>query len=202
MPMAHTPHPQADPDRPMPCCIGHGVHFYADHNELAERVVEHIVGPLRLGQAAMLVARPANLLAFEREASRQGLDYTEALCEVRLVLFDAQWLMARFMVDGRPDERRFRALVGGQVRMLAQRWGGVAIYGEIVALLMAASQYDAAVELEELWNDLAGERRFNLLCAYPLDLFQPTQHSRALEKIRGMHGYSLRTLPAGDGMVH
>ncbi|MEX1132406.1 MAG: MEDS domain-containing protein [Flavobacteriales bacterium] len=180
---------------PRPCCIGHGVHFYADHSELAERVVEHLKGPLALGQAAMLVATPANMLAFEREAGRQGLDYTNALSEGRLVLFDAQWLMARFMVDGKPDERRFRAIVGGQVRMLAQRYNGIAIYGEIVALLMASSRYAEALELEGLWNELATERRFNLLCAYPMDLFEPKEHSRALEKIRSMHGYSLRTLP-------
>lgn len=193
--MSHTPHPQADHNWPRPCCIGHGVHFYADHNELAQRVVEHIKGPLELGQAAMLVATPANILAFERAASEQGLHYTQALSEGRLVLFDAHWLMARFMVEGRPDHRRFRAIVGGQVRMLAQRYGGIAIYGEIVALLMAASRYDEALEVEGLWNEMAAERRFNLLCAYPLDLFGPREHSRALEKIRSLHGYSLRTLP-------
>jgi len=193
--MHSTETPRENDSWPRPCCIGHGVHFFADHNELAERVVEHIKGPLELGQAAMLVATPANMLAFEREAGRQGLDYASALSEGRLTLFDAQWLMARFMVDGKPDERRFRAIVGGQVRMLAQRYGGIAIYGEIVALLMASSRYDEALQVERLWNEMASERHFNLLCAYPLDLFKPQQHSRALEKIRSMHGYSLRTLP-------
>lgn len=191
----YTTPPQGDHNWPRPCCIGHGVHFYSDHNELAERVVEHIKGPLELGQAAMLVATPANMLAFERVASGQALNYADALSEGRLVLFDAQWLMDRFLVEGKPDERRFRAILGGQVRMLAQRYNGIAIYGEIVALLMASSRYDEALQVEGLWNDLSSERRFNLLCAYPLDLFKPKEHSRALEKIRSMHGYSLRTLP-------
>ena len=37
----------------------------------------------------------------------------------------------------------------------------------MVALLWHQGNVAAAIELETLWNDLAEDRRFSLLCAYP-----------------------------------
>ena len=178
-----------------PCCEGHGVHFYADRQELAERVHEHVMPMLERGQAAVVVAGRDNMLTFERFARSKGLDIQRFRNERRLLLFDAQWLMGRFMLGDRPDPRRFRAIVGGQLRTLSLKYPGIHIYGEMEALMMAKGDPDAAMELERLWNELAGEVRFNLLCAYPLDLFVPDDHHRTLERVRKAHNYTLRTIP-------
>jgi len=44
-------------------------------------------------------------------------------------------------------------------------------FGEMVALLCQDGLFDAAVELEGLWNELAARFRFHLFCAYPSRLF-------------------------------
>ncbi len=177
-----------------PCCEGHGVHFYADRNELAQRVHAHIAPVLQRGHGAIVVAGPESMLAFERYARNEKLDVQRLTRDRRLMLFDAQWLLDRFMVDGRPDPRRFRAIVGGQLKMLTYRTPGIHVYGEMVTLLMEAGNPDGALELEAMWNVLAGERSFNLLCAYPLDLFTTDRYKRELEKVRQAHNYTLRTL--------
>src|SRR5581483_7686374 len=61
----------------------------------------------------------------------------------------------------------FDEVVGGVVRRAARRGGGVRAYGEMVALLWGAGDVLGAIELERLWNDLAREQEFALLCAYP-----------------------------------
>lgn len=175
-----------------PCCEGHGVHFYADPQELAKHVVAHIAPGLARGQGGLIVARPSNMLAFEQAAGAAGFQYEEHISCGRLVLFDAHRLLDRFMVDGMPDERRFRAIVGGQLRMLGTKHEGIHIYGEMVAVLLEAGLADAAMALEGLWNGLAHERRFDLLCAYPLSLFQPVSNALPLEQLRKLHGYTLR----------
>lgn len=175
-----------------PCCEGHGVHFYADPQELATHVVAHIAPGLEQGQGGLIVARPANMLAFDQAARISGFAYEQHISTGRLVLLDAQRPLDRFMVDGMPDERRFRAIVGGQLRMLSMKHEGLHIYGEMVAVLFEAGLTKAAMALEALWNGLASERRFALLCAYPLSLFHPVCNAPALEQLRKLHGYTLR----------
>jgi hypothetical protein len=153
--------------------------------------MEHIRGALLMGRAAMLLSTPANMLAFQRAALKGDVDYAGAIAEGRLVLCDAQRLMARFLVDSRPDERRFRAIIGGQLRMLMQRYRGVSIYSEVVTVLLAAGRHDTAMELEQLWNQLAGDQKFDLLCAYPQQLFDGYAAVPLVDRIQGVHQYSI-----------
>jgi hypothetical protein len=46
------------------------------------------------------------------------------------------------------------------------------IFGEMVAVLWNDGKHDAALSLEELWNDLREEHDFSLFCAYPLKCFE------------------------------
>ena len=76
---------------------------------------------------------------------------------------------------GEPDAARFVDLVGGIIDRAATSTSGersgVAVFGELVALLCAEGNHDAAVQLEQLWNELARSRAISLLCAYPVDVF-------------------------------
>jgi len=44
----------------------------------------------------------------------------------------------------------------------------IVVFGEMVALLWRDGRHEAAVRLEELWNDLARKYDFSLFCAYPV----------------------------------
>jgi PAS domain S-box-containing protein len=57
----------------------------------------------------------------------------------------------------------------------------------MVAMLCAQGHYDAAVELETLWNGLARRLRFSLFCAYPLGLFSGTERALAFQQLRAAH---------------
>ncbi len=59
----------------------------------------------------------------------------------------------------------------------------VCAYGEMVDLLWRDGKPDAAIRLEELWNDLAGRYEFSLLCAYQIGQFyseRDTPHFQAI----------------------
>src|SRR2546427_165767 len=55
------------------------------------------------------------------------------------------------------------------------------------ALLCAEGRPEAAIRLEELWNDLAKTLSFSLLCAYPLGAFRGKAHGATLLRICGAH---------------
>jgi hypothetical protein len=54
------------------------------------------------------------------------------------------------------------------IRCAESKHKGVVLFGEMVALLCAAGRMNAAIELEQLWNELAQTHSFRLRCAYPM----------------------------------
>ena len=72
------------------------------------------------------------------------------------------------MVEGKPDEARFRNVVGTLVAQATAGKRPLRAFGEMVALLWQKGNADAAIRLEELWNDPGKEYVFSLFCAYPM----------------------------------
>jgi excisionase family DNA binding protein len=149
----------------------HFVQFYESDAFLAAAVSRFIADALRAGEGAVIIATAAHRNAIQRKLRRSGLDLGSARRAGRFVSLDAADTLARFMVDGSPDPGRFRDVVGGVVTRAARGRSRVRAFGEMVALLWAEGSRDAAVALEDLWNDLRTHHSFILQCAYPMDGF-------------------------------
>jgi hypothetical protein len=67
-----------------------------------------------------------------------------------------------------PNAELFQATVGSVFEKIvaSRRYVTVRAYGEMVDLLWRDGKTDAALQLEELWNDLASKYAFSLLCSY------------------------------------
>jgi hypothetical protein len=67
--------------------------------------------------------------------------------------------MANFMTGNMPDRRKFESVMGMVIRRAEAaalvKYRRVAIFGEMVALLWAEKKFNAAIRLEQLWNELA-----------------------------------------------
>ena len=96
------------------------------------------------------------------------------------------------MVDGMPDAPRFDTAMARLVRRMAAAFGGIRIYGEMVAVLWAAGNIAAALALEDLWNQLQERETFELLCAYPTSLFDSDD---AMEPFRRLCDQHTRVVP-------
>jgi hypothetical protein len=148
----------------------HLVQFYdADPAALVANVAAFIDEGLNAGDSIVVIASPEHRDAF-LAALGSSRDQRDVRAR-RLVVLDAAATLAQFMVDGRPNWRRFDTVVGAVIRGLRRAKPGARLraYGEMVGLLWAAGQTDAAVELEKFWNVLLGGEEFTLYCAYPVD---------------------------------
>jgi hypothetical protein len=76
---------------------------------------------------------------------------------------------------------------------LAAGPGPVRVYGEMVALLWADGQVAAALELEDLWNELGRRLPFSLFCGYPEQAVAPA----AVPGIGRLHSAVVGTPPIG-----
>ena len=122
-----------------------------------------------------------------------GVDVDEAVATGRFVILDAAETLSSIVVDGSPDPKRVRDLVGGMMTQLGQGDRRIHVFGEMVALLWAAGDRDAAIRLETLWNDLRRSHRFALLCGYPLHGFGEGSDAAGFEGVCACH---TRVIPA------
>jgi PAS domain S-box-containing protein len=183
-PLAPLPDPERSKAR------GHSVQFYEDDAFLLHGLSAFIGGAVAAGESALVVATEAHRDGLAKRLAKQGIDLSRP--QSRVVVLDAAETLDKFMVDGSPDPSRFDEVVGGLVQRLAQGNGTphrVAAFGEMVALLWAAGNTEAAIKLEQLWNRLAERYAFQLHCAYPLNLFKQAADTEAVAKICAEHSH-------------
>jgi PAS domain S-box-containing protein len=184
----------------------HFVRFYDDGDVLLDEVAAFVDSALRAQGRGVVIATEAHLRALRLrvdELVRSG--GCPAPQPGQLIWLDAEETLARFMVDGWPDEGRFMSVIGGVLAQACADGGLVHAFGEMVALLCARGRYDAALRLEQLWNQLAEKQDFSLFCAYPWDLFPSSELAHAFEHVCGAHDHACAdvpmALPSGGGQV-
>jgi anti-sigma regulatory factor (Ser/Thr protein kinase) len=144
----------------------HAVVFSSDDHELVASTSEYLATGLRRGESLLVVATAAHVKAFMGALAEAGLEPELARTDGQIVLLDANEMLAGLMADGHPDPGRFHTCVGGAVRSADERGAPIRIYGEMVAVLWDSGAVEAALELEDLWNELGAEIDFSLLCGY------------------------------------
>ena len=153
----------------------HTVHFYARDEALLARLEEYVLEGRRLGEVVVVIASPEHRQQLrDRLASR---DLEEAFMGL-----DAGEMLARFMVDGLPDQALFDSSVGTVVRAHPR----LRAFGEMVAVLWSEGNVAGTLALERMWNALQREVAFPLLCAYPLDDIQQDLGT-GLGQVCGLH---------------
>jgi len=169
------------------CGHDHLVEFYETDAFLVDTVCTFAAPALRGPDAAIVVATATHRRMFERALAEAGVDVRAALRDGRYVALDARDVLSRFMVDGAPDPGRFRATIGAIMDDASEGGRRMRVYGEMVALLYDDGDVASALALEDLWNDLAGDRSFTLLCAYPLSAFDDPASADAFRRICEQH---------------
>lgn len=168
----------------------HIVQTWEDRSVLAETAGSYLDAGLRGGEAALVVARPAHFDLFKRflpqarDAGRSG----------QLRYLDAEDTMATFMRNGMPNWRLFHAAVGGLIAELRLQYPAVRVYGEMVDVLWQRGEREAAIRLEEYWNDLARLQTFSLFCAYQLDDRDSLTYGGSFQCVCRLHTHFI---PAG-----
>ncbi len=177
----------------------HVVEFYDDEAVLADNVATYLAEAILAGGVAIVIATETHRDAFTARLADAGIDPASAREQGSLLLFDAAEAMDSLMVDGRPVPHRFDKLIGDLVRDAAAGDRPVRAYGEIVAVMWAAGNVNAALELENLWNGLGREVDFSLYCAYPNALVEGEGHASSLHEVCRQHSgvVGARLSPAG-----
>ena len=170
---------------------GHVVQFYSDDSYLLEELSRFIGTALGAGDSAVVIATQKHLDGLALRLKSRGFDLARAARHGRYIALEASETLSKFMVGASPDPQRFRDVIVPALERTSAAAEGekrrVVAFGEMVALLWAEGQVDAAIRLEQLWNELARTHTFSLRCAYPIKGFGQQQHGTPFLKICSEH---------------
>lgn len=165
----------------------HFVQLYGELEPLAETVAEYVGTGLRRGEGAVVIATPEHRAAF--------LSRMDPVDEDQLRVLDAEETLATFMANGMPQWKAFHEVVGGLIAELRLQYPTVRAYGEMVDVLWQRGEREAAIRLEEYWNELGRLQTFSLLCAYRMDPLDGHAYGGPLERVCKVHTH---LIPAPD----
>src|SRR5580704_18030148 len=169
----------------------HVAYFYQTSDSLLEALCDFIGPALGAGSAAVIIAAKAHLEGLAERLRARGLDTDKASKQGRYVALDASETLAKIMLQGMPDASRFAEIVGGAIARTRASVKGprleIAAFGEMVSLLWTEGKIDAAIRLEQLWNELANKHCFSLRCAYPVANFYGEKNAQPLMRVCAEH---------------
>jgi len=173
---------------PMAHSAGHLVRFYAEDDFLLTEVARFLDAALRVGGTAVVIATGEHRTSLKRRLSGFGAATDpHGWYSGRLVMLDAKATLDSFVIEGWPDPQAFDAVVGNVIREAGSRGNVVHAFGEMVALLCEDGKPEAALRLEEMWNELGQRLAFHLLCAYPSRLFASADEMQTFRAICCAH---------------
>ena len=111
---------------------------------------DYLAGAIAEGGAAVIVATPGRCAEFEAHLAAGGVDVGAARRDGPLICLDATRVARLLTGAGRIDRAGFDTQFRPAILAAGEAPGPVRIYGEVVALLWAAGQVNAALELEGL----------------------------------------------------
>ena len=163
---------------------GHTVYFYEDDAFLIENVAHFVRSGLERQETVIVVATEEHRLDLNARLISDNVIGLASPTDAQYLTLDAASTLSLFMLDDWPDERLFLKIMGQIIASIAKE-GPVRIYGEMVAVLWAQGRHRAAIRLEGLWNQLAQQREFALLCGYPAFAVEP--QSTDLQEVCACH---------------
>lgn len=171
----------------------HAVQFYEDQATFLDKLAEFSGSALGSGGACIIVATGDHRRGLADRLTAWGFDLSSAAHSQRYIELDAQELLATFMVEGWPIRERFyreiEPVVLRAISALTRESASVSAFGEMVALLWDGGHYEAAIQLEQFWNDLAMRHDFSLLCAYPVSCFAHESQYELFRQVCQQHSH-------------
>ncbi len=169
----------------------HEVQFYSDDAHLLGTFADFIAVALKSGRAAIVVITESHQDGLVSRLKTQGLDVDAATEQGTYIQLDVDKALSTFMVNDMPDSTRFFPLVGGLIEAAAkaarQEHHGVVVCGEGTSVLWAEGKADAAIRVEQLWNEVGKNFDLDILCGYALSSFHGEEEEHVFQSICAEH---------------
>jgi hypothetical protein len=169
----------------------HNVQFYSDDSLLIDGFILFLWAALKTGNPAVFIGTASHRKTLLERLHAESPDIRTAIRQGKYVALDAVEFLSNFMVNDMPDPGWFLKVVGDLIVAAGKGANGehlrVAACGESASMLWAQGKADAAIRLEELWNEIAKTYEVDILCGYPLESLRREEDSYTFRRICEEH---------------
>ncbi len=169
----------------------HEVLFYSDEALLLDAFARFIAVALESGCAAIVVITESHRDGLLSRLKAQGVDVDAAIKQGTYIQLDVKTTLSRFMVNDMPDSTRFFSIVDRLVEAAGKaarnQHHGVVACGEGASVLWAEGKADAAIRLEQLWNEVGKTFGVDILCGYASSSFRGEEDEHIFQSICAEH---------------
>ena len=169
----------------------HEAQFYSDNAVFLDSFTRFISAALEAGDVAIVVATESHRDSLVEKLKAQGLDMDAAIRQGTFIPLDAAKTLSTFMVNDMPDSARFFEVVGDLIRTAAKagkrEHPRISACGECAPLLWAEGKAEAAIRLEQLWDQIATIYEVDILCGYALSNFHDKKDEHVFQSICAEH---------------
>ena len=169
----------------------HEVQFYSDDAVFLDTFARFIAVALKSGDAVIAVITEPHRNGLVLRLKTQGLDPDAATQQGRYIQLDVAKTLSTFMVNDMPDSARFFEVVSGLIEAAAKGATGqhsrVVACGECSPFLWAEGKGDAAIQLEQLWDQVGNTFGVDILCGYALSGFRGSEDEQVFQNICAEH---------------
>ena len=169
----------------------HEVQFYSDDSLFLDGFTRFLGAALKTGSPAVFIGTASHRNMLLGRLHAESPDIRTAIRQGRYVALDAVEFLSNFMVSDMPDTGWFLKAVDDLIVAARKDANGehlrVAACGECAHMLWAQGKADAAIRLEELWNQIAKTYNVDILCGYSLESLRSDEDSHTFRRICEEH---------------
>lgn len=169
----------------------HAAGFYRDEAGLLDDYATFASGVLAAGTSLVVLSTACRRKKLEHALRLRGVDVEQVIAQGRHRWFDVTDALSSVMVGDRPDGARYLALMSAIVAEAAAsstaERARVAAWGEGAPTLWMEGKTEAAIRVEQLWDQIAREHRVETLCAYSTRRLPYDEGNRVLQQIHQIH---------------
>jgi hypothetical protein len=146
----------------------HLLKFYDDHEDLVDMLENIVTTGLESREPSLIIATNEHRNVLRRRLTSRGIDVDSVIRDRRFLDVDAHATLERIMRNGSPDPKILEAVVKNEMLgSFGETTRTITAFGEMVGLLCDNGCPQAAVTLEEHWNEMLPPSGLNVVCAYP-----------------------------------
>ena len=160
-------------------------------HSILESFARFVATALKSGRAAIAIITESHRGGLVSRLKAEGVDVDAAIELGIFTQLGVAETLSTFMVNDMPDAKRFFEVARGYIEAAAkaarQDHSYVVVCGECAPTLLAEGKADAAIRVEQLFNQVGKTFGLNLFCGYALSSFHGQEDEHVFQSICAEH---------------
>ena len=169
----------------------HAVQFHANESHFLDEVSQLVGATLRSGEQVVVVTNEATRIGVAQRLHARQMDLAMLAERGQFVAQDSGLALSQVMHEGRPSKERLAEIIHGldQSRLTNPNGprGRLTVVGDMTVSLCRNGDFEAALEVERIWNELTRALPFFTVCSYPIDCFEHSEAWSLLANVCAEH---------------